>query len=489
MADDDQKSGQPADATVTTAGISALNTVPDRIVYKISPSTDATDSGTVRAFLRPIGCVRIDDARFDFDSSFILPDTTAELGLLAARRPVEAATLLAIFGHADPVNDDDYNKVLSTRRAKALYALLVRDIDAWDQLFQVPHGGDAWGYRHFCIMLNEIGFPTPIVKAPSSESRQAVRDFQNGNGLPASGDVDKETRRLLFASYMDAICLDDSGVAFQYRKQAFLSRQPDGTASGVPDFQGCSEFNPVFVFSQDLDRDFSDPKRKTQRDAANSSNRRVVVYVFPDDVSFPLDKWPCPADGTAGCRKQFWKDGNKRRKPQASSRQYLLTNNTFACKFYDSLARGSPCEAVRQTLTITLQDDSGKLMPGAPFRLTLDAEVREGKANSIAQVIETNVYVGPRGFIEWGDAPDLNAIDANQKAFRFRRTIFFDVDQEDAAVVDRQLHNLAIIEGDRAQRLAVLRQQQQLGDVSDDQTADALAEVLMQGAERPDPTV
>jgi hypothetical protein len=485
---DETAPGSQADASTTAGGISAVNTVSDRIVYRISPTTDATDNGTVRTFLRPIGCVRIDDSRFDFDSSFILPDTTEELALLAKRRPSAASTLLAIFGHADPVNDDDYNKELSTRRAKALYGLLVRDVEQWNELFQNPHGGDTWDYSHICLMLNEIGFPTPVVKSANTQSRVAVRNFQKGDSLPATGEVDKQTRTLLFASYMDAICLDAAGVAFQYQKQDFLSRNSSGTATGVPDFQGCSEFNPVFVLSESLDRDLSDPKRKAQRNTINSSNRRVVVYVFPTDVRFPIDKWPCPAKGTAGCRKQFWKDGDERRKPKQIARQYLFANNTFACKFYDRLTRGSPCEAVRQTLTITLQDDLGKLMPDAPFRLTLDADVREGRANSDGKIVEDNIYLGPRGLLEWGEDPELS-VETNDKVFRFRRTIFFDLDQDDAAVVDRQLHNLAIVEGDRAQRLAVLREQQQLGDVSDDATTEVLARVLMEGAERPDPTV
>jgi hypothetical protein len=486
---DEKPSGSPTEVSSTAGGISAVNTVADRIVYRVSPTTDALDNGTVRMFLRPIGCVRIDDSRFDFDSSFLLPDTTQELALLAARRPVSARTLLTVFGHADPVNNDDYNKELSTRRAKALYGLLVRDVELWQELFQNPHEGDAWNHGHICVMLNEIGFPTPLVKSPTAESRTAVRNFQKGNALPGTGDVDRQTRSLLFASYMDAICLDAAGVAFQYKKQDFLSRNAAGTATGVPDFQGCSEFNPVFVLSESLDRDLSDPKRKAQRNAINSSNRRVVVYVFPEDVRFPLDKWPCPAKGTAGCRKQFWKDGDERRKPKQLSRQYLFANNTFACKFYDRLTRGSPCEAVRQTLTITLQDDLGKLMPDEPFRLTLDAEVREGRSNADGQVIEDNIYLGPRGLLEWGEDPDNSSIDPNAKVFRFRRTIFFDLDQDDAAVIDRQLHNLAIVEGDRAERLALLREHQQLGDVSDDQTSEVLAQVLMQGGERPDPTV
>lgn len=483
---EDSESRKPAAGQVTSGGLSAPNTAPGNLTYRVSPNTQGEDSASIRPMLRPIGCVRIDDSRFDFDSSFILPDATQEFALLANRRAVDAKTPLSVFGHADPVNEDDYNKQLSARRAQALYAVLVRDVELWNQLFEQPFRGDGWGYNHLCLMLNEIGFPTPVVTSANTASRNAVRDFQNGNSIvPASGDVDKRTRTLLFASYMDAICLDSRGVTFQYKKSDFLSKSDEGTPSGVPDFQGCGEFNPVFVFSKQLDKDLSDPKRKTERNSANSSNRRVVVYVFPEDVAFPLDKWPCPAKGTDGCRKQFWKDGEQRRKPQELSRQYLHTHNTFACKFYDRIARGSPCEAVRQRLTIFLQDDAGKLMKNAPFRLTLDAETREGNANSAGEVVLTNVYLSNKGVLEWGEPTDITPKDG-EKFFRFRRAVFFDLDRDDAEVSDRQLHNLGIDQGDRDQKFALFRLQQRSNNDDDAALAQEIATVNRQGTERPD---
>jgi hypothetical protein len=471
-------------ATSTDGGIAAALDGGNLVVYRVSPNTEPTDSGSVRAFLRPVACLRIDDGRFDFDSSFVLPDASKEFALLAARRPVAGKTLLSVFGHADPVSDDDYNKELSTRRAKALYALLVRDVDLWEELFQVSHGGDVWGYRHICLMLNEIGFPTPVVTAPNAASRQVVRNFQDANGLNDSGEADKSTRSMLFASYMDAVCLDGSGVTFQYQKSDFLSRNVNGTPQGVPDYQGCGEFNPVFVFSQQNDKDLSDPKRKAERNLANSSNRRVVVYVFPEDVKFPVDRWPCPAKGTGGCRKQFWKDGDKRRKPQERDRQYLMTNDTFACKFYDRIVRSSPCEAVRQALNVFLKDEAGKALPNAPYRLTVDTDVREGNANADGVLVEEDVYLGNTAFLEWGEVPEDQRFDPDLKLFAFRRQIFLDVDRDDPGVVDRQLHNLALTEGTRDEKLAQFREQRLLQS-GQDATLNELASVTFGGTDRP----
>src|ERR1035441_9549451 len=42
---------------------------------------------------------------------------------------------LAIFGHADPVGSDIYNKKLSGRRAMAVYGLLTRDLSIWEELY------------------------------------------------------------------------------------------------------------------------------------------------------------------------------------------------------------------------------------------------------------------------------------------------------------------------------------------------------------------
>ena len=486
MATDDSDLGAAPPATSTSGGVSAALGEGKPVTYRISPITDGSDNGSLRAFLRPIACVRIDDSRFDFDSSVVLPEAAQEFALLSARRRVSAKTPMAVFGHADPVNEDDYNKELSTRRAKALYALLVRDVELWDELFRVSHGGDVWGYRHLCLMLNEVGFPSPLVTSPTADSRNAVRGFQTGNQLNPTGDVDLATRKLLFASYMDAVCLDGSGKTFEYKKQDFLSRSAGGAPQGVPDYQGCSEFNPVYVFSDELQRKLSDPKRKAERDLENSSNRRVVIYVFPEDVSFPIERWPCPAKGTAGCKKQFWKDGDKRRKVQPLERQYLMSNDTFACKFYDRIARSSPCEAVRQTLNIFLKDETGRALPDAPFRLTLDSEVREGKANSQGLLVQENVYLSNTCFLEWGEVAPENQFDPDLKLFAFRRQLFLDVNRDDADVIDRQLHNLAIVEGTRDERLAQFRDQRLLQNTTDStSTNDELARVTFGGTDRP----
>ena len=100
----------------------------------VGPAT-SNEFNTVRLRLVPIACWKVDEVRFAFDSSFVTPEIKTELQMLsdlrshhASKDPATGRDLLpplSIFGHADPVGHDDYNKALSGRRAKAIYALLI----------------------------------------------------------------------------------------------------------------------------------------------------------------------------------------------------------------------------------------------------------------------------------------------------------------------------------------------------------------------------
>ena len=122
----------PSPATPTpvgddvTGGVAASHPEPEAQLIRVAPTTE-TSANTVRAFLIPVGCWRIDDVRFDFDSSVVLPGAYKEMALLAGLVKEHPGAPLSLFGHADPVGDDDYNKRLSGRRVRAIYAMLIRD--------------------------------------------------------------------------------------------------------------------------------------------------------------------------------------------------------------------------------------------------------------------------------------------------------------------------------------------------------------------------
>src|SRR5262249_48086468 len=127
---------------------------------RVGPTVD-TKHNTYRMALIPLACWHIKDVRFDFDSSFVLPDAAEEMQMLSALRKEHPGAPLSVFGHADPVGTDKYNKELSGRRARAIYGMLVRRETMWEALFSHPHsmGGDVWGQSAIRKMQDTLGLP------------------------------------------------------------------------------------------------------------------------------------------------------------------------------------------------------------------------------------------------------------------------------------------------------------------------------------------
>lgn len=335
--------------TVTDGGVAGQH--PPLTIHSIlvGPSTNGEFNAIEETFV-PEACVRLDDVRFEFDSSFIGPEASTELVLLSKLVKEKPGRPASIFGHADPVGDDDYNKRLSGRRAQAMYALLTRKIEIWETLFRSPiPGGDSWGNHSIQLMLQKLGFYNgPLHGVLDNPTQKAVKDFQGspaGAGLKVDGDPGPQTRAKLFKAYMDAVCVDSSGKPFQLDPvDDFLARGADPDGKG--DFQGCSEFNPDLVFSQSEATAFQAAPDKSQRNKENQPNRRVVIYLFRKGSKISPNNWPCPRakEGIAGCRKRFFSDGEQRRANQALRRKFEDTKDTFACRFYDRIGVLSPCE-------------------------------------------------------------------------------------------------------------------------------------------------
>ena len=137
-------------------------------------TTTTSEQNLVRTALLPVACWRVDDIRFDFDSSFVRPEIGAEIRELANLReqhkkdlgqadgvnpPVTVYPPLGIFGHADPVGTDDYNKSLSGRRAKAIYGLITRNTQLW----QVISSQESWGQPAVQLMQQTVSQSSPGV--------------------------------------------------------------------------------------------------------------------------------------------------------------------------------------------------------------------------------------------------------------------------------------------------------------------------------------
>lgn len=359
--------------SASEGGIAASHPPLESSAVLAGPAT-SREFNRIRGGIIPLACWRVEDIQFEFDSSFIKPEIAAEIQhlrvLREAHKKIDTVTKktlfppLSIFGHADPVGNDDYNKQLSGRRAAAIYGLLTRNTALWEELQTQPFGGDHWGTK-------------------------ALQTMQTVTGMPSS-----TPRRVLFQAYMDHICTlrDAQGqpVKFVLKPEDFLAQGIDGGGKG--DYQGCGEFNPVLVFSQKENMEFAKPGMDIERNTANAPNRRVVVYLFRVGTRVDPVKWPCPRvkEGVAGCRRRFWSDGEKRRSFQTERREYKDTKDTFACRFYDRLFNSSPCELIKpgtlQRLLITLLDLEERPRPGVPYLLTVDGMEFDTVTNDAGQI-------------------------------------------------------------------------------------------------------
>jgi hypothetical protein len=295
---------------------------------RVAPSL-AEEFNTVRAFLIPKACFKLEDAHFAFDSSFVVPEgfDVAPLKELLDKHP---GAKLSIFGHADPTGDDAYNKTLAGRRASAIFGLLTRDVPMWDKLHDQPAGGDNWKPEAEQTMLATTGLPKGTARAT------------------------------LTKAYMDHLCTvrNSAGQSIgtvQLTKDDFLARGQDKAGKG--DLQGCSEFNPLMIFSASEKAVLDQPANHAQRNAENQVNRRVMVLLFRPGSRVDPAKWPCPTvdEGTAKCLKRFHSDGATRRSNQAKRREFKDTKDTFACRFYDRLTNSSPCEVPPPPPVATLE--------------------------------------------------------------------------------------------------------------------------------------
>lgn len=359
---DDPKPPLPEDDL--NAGTAASQPQPETQPIRVAPTTEVVQN-TIRAFLVPVGCWRIDDVRFEFDSSAVLPGALKEMRLLDALVKKHPAAPLSLFGHADPVGNDDYNKTLSGRRVRAIYALLIRDVAVWEDLFSHPAGNDNWGTKSIQRMLQTVEDPTlPATGTAGPHTSNALKSFQGKNGLPATGSHNAATRAKLFKAYMDALC------PFELTKADFLGKgaDPDGKA----DFQGCSEFNPVLMFSAAENQKFQPQSRHVERNEENAPNRRVMALLFKPGTIVDPQRWPCPTvkEGVAKCKKRFWSDAGKRRQFQANRRTFEVDKDTYACRFYHRLFVLSPCASVAPPvslalLEIVLDDDKDHVVDAA----------------------------------------------------------------------------------------------------------------------------
>lgn len=481
----------PVVQQVTSSGYAARLDALVPAKFQVAP-TAGEERNTLRSPLLPKASWRIECQRFSSGSSFLLPRASDEFAMLAALRPANAkgddAWLMSVFGHADAVGSDKDNKALSGRRAQAVYGVLTRNTDLWEELYSRPAASDRWGTANIRSMLIALGFMRGSAPQDDATLRDAVRAFQQNHQLATSGSSDAPTRKALFAKYMDHLCRDAEGAPYSYLPKDFLGRGAD--AKGKADYQGCGEVNPVVVLSK-KQVDALQPKEKhEERDAAYRSNRRVTIYMFAAASNFSPERWPCPraTEGSDGCKTKEWFDAQKRREPGSVRREHVLGGNTFACRFYEEFAHASPTEQPRQTITVYLQDAWRKRMRNAEFCAGTPPAATLGQADEDGKAIITGVFSGPTIRLSWGAIPDTEP-----REYRYTTQLYIDIDddkKDDEAEVVKRLANLGYTGGRTLeQNIEAFQRDHGLKEAEwpDDATRDALFAKHADGSEMKDP--
>jgi hypothetical protein len=246
--------------------------MPDRTTLSFA-NTDGSQLNTVRIPVIPVAGWRLNTPGFAFDSSLVAPAFRDEIARLQKIVDANPGCPAALFGHCDPVGSDELNKTLGDRRVIAIYALFTRQPDLWADIYDNPAVGDTWGTRSLQSMLTSLVdgdgnayYAGAIDGIYGSGATAAVKHFQPDSGLPATGQADATTRKVLFAAYMDWLC-----SSFRMEPGDFLG----GTAAQSGDLpkmslQGCSEFNPVVLLPAS------------------------EMFFFKKGTSVDPDVWPCP---------------------------------------------------------------------------------------------------------------------------------------------------------------------------------------------------
>jgi len=402
----------------TDGGAVGKHAAADPLQIFVGPST-SVEFNTARLRLIPIACFSVEDVRFKFDSSFPLPEVQAEIRAFVDLREKNPETIkgapISIFGHADPSfqgnfelgasthqTGDDYNKVLSGRRAIAIYALLTRDAALWNHLFTNNFGGDAWGEDSIRIILDTVDRPKTDGGQPGqSQGASGQGQSSSSSGNPNTGasdsartakvrDIahDSGQRQKLFLDYMNLLC----GDLKLDKTKDFLARGSGPDQKG--DVQGCSRFNPFVLFSQEKEDTFKTAEQEKdrpsldQRNEENKRNRRVMILIFRKGSQVLPAKWPCPSfkEGAAGCKKRFFSDGDTRRSTHTpgADRKFDDTNDTFACRFYQRISDQSPCEQLITLvpLTIRLINVEDQIFERAPYTLEVGEQKFEGQTST-----------------------------------------------------------------------------------------------------------
>ncbi len=234
------------------------------------------------------------DLTFAFDKSFLHPKHAAALKSMCATiktwREKNPDGKLAVFGHADAVGKEEYNKALSERRAKSVFGFLMKDTGAWSELDKE----EKWDLVCIQDLLRHLGHdPGASDGQDGPKTQGAVKEFQKKQGLFEDGKAGSDTRKAIYQSFMD----DCNSLSLKAKNFDDINGSP---------IAGCSEFNLV-----------------EETKGACEANRRVAVLLLKSNKNFPIH-YPCAKGDVNACKSQVGREGKRR-------------TAGFGCFFYDGL--------------------------------------------------------------------------------------------------------------------------------------------------------
>ena len=208
---------------------------------------------------------------YRFDSAFVEPCMLNVLKQVADYAAQHNDHKFLIAGQTDRAGPTSYNQSLSERRARSAYSALrfgndnQAAVDEWDQIRRTRVSGvslgDSWGTREYQQMLQRLGFYTKSINGNhDSATDNAVREFQDQNGLSVDGTVGDLTWPVLIREYLNSANLSVSDNVFF-----------DNCEGELLKWLGCSELDPV-----------------DNRDVAWRPNRRTE-FMFVQDQDLPSD--------------------------------------------------------------------------------------------------------------------------------------------------------------------------------------------------------
>ena len=146
-----------------------------------------------------LGCGAVPGTVFPFGNGFPSERVREALPELEALAASGGEGKLLLFGHSEAGSDA---QGASERRARALQALLINDVAA----FQAVDDEESWELNVVQSCLLSVGYrPGPVDNADGPQTQAAVEAFQEDHSLDVDGIAGPLTRKALYSEYLGAL--------------------------------------------------------------------------------------------------------------------------------------------------------------------------------------------------------------------------------------------------------------------------------------------